>query len=150
MLDAPKVLMTEAESLVADKQVKLDKKNHKITKILLKHGASKQKIRKATDSLESGKSLGDFAWAYLNEQLQSEAGASNFDEMSNLYWGMREVLIAEGKPYSHIMKGLKQTELLRYKAQGVKKVKIIAAEDERTCESLLHKQGHEGDAIARL
>ncbi len=101
---------------------------------LKKHGVSDKQMRWEEKRLLPNKTLGDFAWKTLHEELQLVATKQDFPGMRKVYWDMLRVLEIEGKDTLHIEKALMQTDLNFNKSLGFKRVVIVNHSEEEHCE----------------
>lgn len=83
----------------------------------------------------------DTAWAELNRKVLEESANSNWNEVSMCYREMAIIVAKEGKDSLHLLKESFKFTIKNYKENGIKKVMVITARDEKVCEACKKLEG---------
>jgi len=107
------------------------------------YGANEYEYLKIEDELR--KKFGfdpnpsDIVWGYYNRLITKNS--SNYRNLSSIYYSMALMLNKEKKDSFELLQLSKKMELLEYKKDGIKKVKIITSGKDNACESCLKLEG---------
>lgn len=125
-----KILVTEDEAKKIDLEWKRIRFRNKWLRTLKSYGITEEDFNKYKEKLS--KRFGerasdrDVIWLIFNELIQK---MRDFHSLRMIYYEMALFLNEEGKDFFTVLQQSIKMELMRYKKDGVKRVRIIAAKD---------------------